>query len=158
MKMRSLFIISTVVFGIFCFSTTAFSAMPGADANELWKYITKVSPYKNWQFWPDHKGMQAGRAPHGAKHIVYINKQAATSKKPPLNYGAIQVKENYDKKGKLRVITVMYKIKGYNPLDGDWFWARYSTKGKAKPFGKVPGCIDCHGTRARNDFVLVHDF
>jgi hypothetical protein len=30
--------------------------------------------------------------------------------------------------------------------------------GKAKPFSKPAGCIGCHGTRANNDFILVHEF
>ena len=52
----------------------------------------------------------------------------------------------------------MYKIKGYNPNDGDWFWVKYSPDGKADKAGKPKGCIGCHGTRANNDFILVHEF
>ncbi len=132
--------------------------MPAADPDALWNYITKVSPYKKWKFWPDHKGMQAGRAPHGPFHKVYVNEQAFTSKKPPVKYGAIEVKENYNREKKLAVITVMYRIKGFNPSAGDWFWAKYTPDGKAKPFGKPKGCISCHGTKATNDFIMVHEF
>ncbi len=132
--------------------------MPGPDPVALWNYITKVSPYKNWKFWPDHQGMQPGRAPHGPFHKVYVNEAAYTSTKPPVKYGAIEVKENYNKEKKLVVITVMYKVKDYNPSDGDWFWVKYSPDGKAKPFGKPRGCIGCHGTRAKNDFIIVHEF
>jgi hypothetical protein len=80
------------------------------------------------------------------------------SLRPPVQYGAIQVKESYNKAEKLMAITVMYKVPEYNPKDGDWFWAKYTPKGKAKPFGKPAGCIGCHGTRVKNDFILVHDF
>jgi hypothetical protein len=139
-------------------SSIALAEMPGPDPKALWQYITKVSPYKKWSFWPDHQGMQQGRAPHGVMHKVYVNDRALNSKRPPLQNGAIQVKENYNKAGKLAAITVMYKIAGYNPIDGDWFWVKYTPKGFAKPFGTPMGCIDCHGTRARNDFVLVHEF
>ena len=132
--------------------------MPGSDADALWNYISKVSPYQNWSFWPDHQGMQDGRAPHGPKHKVYVNDNALTSKTPPLKYGSIQVKENFNKAGELLAITVMYKIKDYNPGDGDWFWVKYSPDGKTAKAGKPAGCIGCHGTRAKNDFVLVHDF
>ncbi len=31
------------------------------------------------------------------------------------------------------------------------------TSAMAKPYGKLQGCIGCHGTRANNDFVIVHD-
>jgi hypothetical protein len=136
----------------------AFADMPGPDPEALWHYITKISPYQGWSFWPDHQGMQPGRAPHGPLHKVYVNDRALNSPKPPVQYGAIQVKENYSKAKKLKAITVMYKVHGYNPKDGDWFWVKYTLDGKAKPFGKPAGCVGCHGTRANNDFILVHEF
>ncbi|MBW2090915.1 MAG: cytochrome P460 family protein [Deltaproteobacteria bacterium] len=135
-----------------------FAEMPAADPAALWNYITKVSPYKNWKFWPDHQGVQPGRAPHGPLHKVYVNDRAYNSPKPPLQYGSIQVKENYNKNRELMAITVMYKVIGYNPDDGDWFWVKYSPNGEAKPYGKVKGCIGCHGIRANNDFVTIHEF
>ncbi len=133
-------------------------SMPGADQVALWNYITKRSPYTKWGFWPDHQGMQEGRAPHGPFHKVYVNKLGLKSKKPPVEYGTIEVKENYTKDKKLAVLTVMYKVKGYNPSDGDWFWVKYTPDGKPGPYGKPKGCIGCHGTRAANDFILVHEF
>jgi len=149
-------------FVILCLSvfmlTTAMAKMPGADPAELWEYITQTSPYTQWKFWDDHKGMVAGRQPHGSLHKVYVNDKAYGSSTAPLEYGAIQVKENYNKAQKLMAITVMYKVKGYNPGDGDWFWVKYSPTGMAKPYGKPNGCIGCHGAKADNDFVIVHDF
>ena len=132
--------------------------MPGAEPDALWNHITKVSPYTKWAFFPDHQGMQPGRAPHGPLHKVYVNDRALNSTKPPVQYGSIIVKENYNKAKVLKAITVMYKVQGYNPGDGDWFWAKYTTEGTAKPFGKPKGCVGCHGTRAKNDFILVHEF
>ncbi len=70
----------------------------------------------------------------------------------------IEVKENYSPSHELKAITVMYKIKGYNPDDGDWFWVKYSAKGKTLKAGKPGGCIGCHATRVANDYVLVHEF
>ena len=132
--------------------------MPVAEGGALWDYITNVSPYTEWSYWPDHQGMLEGRAPHGPLHKVFVNKQALESTSPPLRYGAIEVKENYGKDKELKAITAMYKVKGYNPDDGDWFWVKYSPDGKALKAGKPMGCIGCHGTRAANDFVLVHEF
>lgn len=137
---------------------SAADEMPGANPQALWNYITKVSPYKSWDFWPDHKGMQKGRAPHGPWHKVYVNDKALNSAQPPVQYGAIEVKENYNRAKKLKVITVMYKVKGYNPDAGDWFWVKYSLDGKADKFGKPKGCIRCHGVKASNDFITVHEF
>lgn len=134
------------------------NTMPKADPKALWEYITKISPYKNYKPWPNHVGMQPGRAPHGPFHKVFVNDIALSSVKPPVKYGSIIVKENYNKEKQLKIITVMYKVKGYNPKDGDWFWAKYSLDGKAKPYGKPKGCIGCHGTRAKNDFILLHEF
>jgi cytochrome P460 len=131
--------------------------MPGPDSDALWNHI-KAAPYTEWSYWPDHKGMLPGRAPHGPQHKVFVNKKGVDSKTPPVQYGTIVVKENYSKAHELKAITVMYKIKGYNPKDGDWFWAKYSPAGKALKAGKPKGCIACHSTRVANDFILVHEF
>jgi hypothetical protein len=156
---KAVITISSILFAA-CLLTgsIAFAEMPGADPDNLWNYITKVSPYKKWAFWPDHQGMQQGRAPHGPLHKVYVNEPALKSKTPPVQYGSIEVKENYSPDKELKAITVMYKIKGYNPKDGDWFWVKYTPQGKAEKYGKPKGCIGCHGTRAKNDFILVHEF
>ena len=140
------------------FGTTVFAEMPGTDPGSLWNYITKESPYTKWGFWSDHQGMQPGRAPHGPLHKVFVNDRAFHSSQPPVQYGSIAVKENYGKDKKLKAITVMYKVAGYNPDAGDWFWVKYSPKGKADKFGKPSGCVGCHSTRAVNDFILVHEF
>lgn len=154
---RMAFVLLLVLFIISSISVV-YAEMPKAEPDELWKYITEISPYKQWGFWPDHQGMQPGRAPHGRFHQVYVNDRILNSTKTPVQYGSIEVKENYSDQKELVAITVMYKVHGYNPDDGDWFWAKYSVDGKADPFGKPSGCIGCHGTRANNDFILVHEF
>ena len=158
MKKVAIIIGVFVVTACFLSGSVAFADMPGADPEELWHYITKVSPYKEWSFWPDHQGMQPGRAPHGPLHKVYVNDRALKSPRPPVQYGAIEVKENYSEEKELKAITVMYKVNGYNPNDGDWFWVKYTPEGEAGPFGKPSGCILCHGTRVGNDFIIVHEF
>ena len=88
---------------------------------------------------------------------TYLNDTAyegLTSRTDELPYGSIVIKENYSPEKKLGAITVMERIKGYNPEAGDWFWVKYSgegevltaeMKGKEVPLaGKVPGCIGCH--------------
>ncbi len=153
-----------ITIGIFSLALLGFlglpavAEMPAGEADALWNYITKESPYTKWSFWPDHQGMQPGRAPHGPLHKVYVNDRAINSPKPPVQYGSIAVKENYGNDRELKAITVMYKLQGFNPDDGDWFWAKYSPDGKADIAGQPAGCIGCHGTRASNDFILVHEF
>lgn len=129
-----------------------------ADAKGLWTLITKKSPYTKWAFFPDHKGMQPGRAPHGPLHKVYVNKAGLKAKKAPYPYGAIVVKENFNKARKLVAITVMYKVKGYNPSAGDWFWVMYKPDGMVGKAGKPKGCVRCHGAVAKKDWVFVHNF
>jgi len=156
---KNVIVISIVIAALgIVIGSLAFADMPGPDPAALWTYITKDSPYTKWSFWPDHQGMQPGRAPHGPLHKVYVNDRALNSARPPLQYGAIQVKENYSNDKKLGAITVMYKVNGYNPQHGDWFWAKYTPDGKADNFGKLAGCIGCHGVRANNDFVTIHEF
>ena len=137
---------------------SAAAEMPGADPKDLWEYISKTSPYTQWKFWDDHQGMLEGNEPHGSFNKVYVNDKTYNSSSAPAEYGSIVVKENYNKRKKLKAITVMYKVKGYNPDVGDWFWVRYSTRGKAKPYGKPKGCVSCHTGNADNDFIYVHDF
>ncbi len=141
---------------VLAFGPLAKAEMPGPDPKAFWNYVTVESPYQKWKMWPDHKGMQPGRAPHGPFHKVYINDVLLKAKKSPAPYGSIQIKENYSKDKKLAAITIMYKVKGYDPKNGDWFWAKYTPKGKAKPYGKVKGCINCHASEANNDYIFVH--
>jgi hypothetical protein len=132
--------------------------MPGPDAAALWEYITKESPYQEWGFWDDHQDMQPGNSPHGPFHRVFVNEVLLKAGGVPVPYGAIQVKESFDSNKKPTALTVMYKVEGFNPEGGDWFWARYTLEGKAGPAGKVQGCIGCHAVKASNDYILVHDF
>jgi len=144
--------------GLFLLFGTTFAEMPEAGPKALWTYITKTSPYRKWGHWPDHQGMQPGRAPHGPLHKVYVNDRGLASSNPPVQYGSIQVKESYSKTRELKTITVMYKSHKYNPYSGDWFWAEYSPTGRPRISGTPAGCVGCHATRARNDFIIVHEF
>lgn len=139
-------------------SLQTMAEMPGPDPKALWEYMTKTSPYTQWKFWDDHQGMLPGDEPHGSFHKVYVNDIAYASTSPPMKNGSVVVKENYNDKKELMALTVMYKVEGYNPDAGDWFWVRYTPEGKAKPQGKVKGCISCHGGNQDSDFIFVHEF
>ena len=70
--------------------------------------------------------------------------------------GVIIVKENYGKNQKtLMAITPMYKLKGYNPEGGDWFWAKYKADGSVDKSGKVKGCIDCHCVQEEQGWLFT---
>jgi hypothetical protein len=130
---------------------------PAVDGDALWKDISVISPYTQWGQWPDHTGIQAGKAPHGPFHIVYVNKVGLT-KGHPKPYGTIVVKENYTPAKELAAITVMYKVKGDNPDAGDWFWVKYAPDGTVQKAGKPAGCVNCHRVRAEQDFIMVSDY
>jgi Cytochrome P460 len=153
---KGILLAAALLFGL---AALASAQMPGPDPAALWNYFTKENPYIQWGFWPDHQGLQPGRAPHGPLHKVYVNDRALKSRRLPLPDGALEVKESYSAEKKLVALSVMYKLKGYNPGDGgDWFWAEYTPDGKVGKFGKVAGCIGCHAIRSYNDFVQVHKF
>lgn len=143
---------------VFFMVPLSFGEMLKPDPVELWKYITQTSLYTQWEQWPEHAGIQSGKAPHGPQHKIYINDKLVASDTVPVAYGSIQVKENYTRSGKLAAITVMYKVPDYNPEKGDWFWVKYTAKGRANPFGKPKGCIECHEKKAANDYIMVHSF
>ncbi|MFN2355555.1 MAG: cytochrome P460 family protein [Desulfopila sp.] len=154
-KKLQLSLIFTVSLGI---SSLAVAEKPGPDAEALWQHIQDTSPYTTWGFWPDHKGLQEGDAPHGPLHKVYVNDIGLASAHAPVDNGSIIVKENIGNDKELKALTVMYKIKGYNPEAGDWYWVKYGTDGSVAKAGKPAGCIGCHGSAADNDYVMVHSF
>ncbi len=70
----------------------------------------------------------------------------------------------------LGAVTVMFKREaGYDPENGDWFWAKYLPNGdldknpKGMPLagrvakGKSQGCIACHTGAPGKDMVFLHD-
>ena len=67
--------------------------------------------------------------------------------------GAILIKEDFAKdRTTLLSLTVMYKVEGYNPQEGDWFWASYNSQGRAAESGKVQSCIECHRAQSLHDW------
>lgn len=136
--------------------------MPPTDGEAFWTYITEINPYTKWKMWPGREGMYPGRSPHGAVLMLYVNDKAydAIQQHRDMPSGAIIVKENYDEnKETLLAVTPMYKVEGYNPDAGDWFWAKYGTGNSAKPevqaAGKVEGCINCHTTVLQQDYLFT---
>jgi len=134
------------------------TALPGPDAATLYTYITKDNPYDKWELWPGKGRLYAGREPHGSFLTTYVNNHAYFSvreKKGQMAADSIIVKENYTAEKKLAALTVMYKIKYYNPSAGDWFWAKYEPYGKVLASGKAEACINCHSGDKTNDFIMT---
>lgn len=129
--------------------------LPGPDPEAIWEFIAASSPYTGWQTWAGLEGMQPGSPPHGNLHRIFVNTNAMQASGSSLPPGAIVVKENYNSSEELKAINIMYKIKGYNPAGGDWFWATFDPGGYPIQAGKLRGCIGCHSSRIFNDYIFV---
>ena len=69
----------------------------------------------------------------------------------------------------LKAITVMFKRRGFDPEDKDWFWVKYKPDGSLhenekgmKLAGKIAkgmpkGCIACHKAAPGGDFMFKND-
>lgn len=134
------------------------ATLPGPDAVKLYDYIAKGNPYVKWELWPGKGRLYKGKEPHGSLLTTYMNNHAyfsAKDRKGEMAASSIIVKENYTSEKKLAALTVMYKIKGFNPSAGDWFWAKYGPYGDVLASGKVEACINCHRGNRANDFVMT---
>lgn len=130
--------------------------VPRPAAGDLHYHITVHKPYKNWATWPGKGEMYAGKEPHGSFLTAYVNDIALDSIKKAEGMAdkSIIVKENYDSNKQLAAITVMYKVKDYNPGGNDWFWAKYDPKFNILAEGKVEACIKCHAKEKDNDYIF----
>jgi hypothetical protein len=128
---------------------------PAADGKSVWDFIQKEK-YQGWKMWPGTEAQYQGPEPHGAFLTTYVNPaafDAIKGKKGKLPEGAMIVQDNFGKDKKLKWIDVMYKVKGFNPQGGDWFWAQYKPSGKVESEGKVDECIKCHEAQKGNDYT-----
>ncbi len=131
--------------------------LPGPDASKLYEYITKYKPYTSWELWPGRGKLYKGTQPHGVFLTTYLNDagMAGLKKGKPLPDGTIIAKENYGADKNFSALTVMYKIKGYNPGAADWFWAKYDAAGNVLLSGRAEPCIRCHEQKKDNDYIFT---
>lgn len=129
----------------------------GIDAAKFYIYLTQDTPYTSWVFWSGKNKLSPGKEPHGTFLTTYVNPAAHRSitGKERMAYGSLIVMENYDTEKKLTGLTVMLKIKGYNPQAGDWYWFHYDQKGTVLATGRVASCIDCHRSQSGNDYLMT---
>jgi len=136
---------------------TVIKHMPWAAGGDLRYHITVHMPYTKWAKWPGKGEKYAGKEPHGAFLTTYVNEVALDSikKEQGMADSSIIVKENYESNKQLAAITVMYKVKGYNPDGYDWFWAKYDPQFNILAEGKVEACIKCHASVKDNDYIFT---
>jgi hypothetical protein len=136
---------------------------PTVDAEALWRHINHEDNFRQWGSWQEFEGREKSYMPYGFFRRVYVNAKAMKAKGNPLPPGSIMVWEGYGMDDNTYAPTdevvaygVMYKVPGFNPNAGDWFWARYSGAGKVLEAGALNKCIDCHDTARDNDWVEDH--
>lgn len=126
------------------------------SGTRLWERFTEESDYTAYGQWPGHEGKQPGQSPHGVTHRVFANNRLfsalPTDEAPE---GTLLVKENYNAADELIDLTVMAKVKGFDPENGDWFWAAYGPDGSVKAEGSPAMCLSCHSGMKGNDYVIV---
>lgn len=133
-------------------------ALPAADGQAVYEFITKTDNYQNWPLWPGKDKFYEGKHPHGALLTTYVSTPAEAAiqdRAGAFPVGSMIVKENYSPGKELGAVTVMYRVKGYDPNAGDWFWAKYKADGSIEKEGKVSGCIGCHSAVIQNDWVFT---
>lgn len=135
-------------------------ASPGTEEDQseratLWR---EISDHQQWGQFEKHPGRNPGKRPHGTYVASYINDVAASDQaNPPM--GSIILKESYSTEDQATPnnTTVMKRIEGYDPDNGDWFWARFDAGGALTHSGKVGMCADCHFDAGSDDFVFLND-
>ena len=138
--------------------TSTAAALPLATGASLQDYLDVQDYRETWAFYPGKGKLYDPEmaSPHGALLTTYLNEvalQAIEDKQGLLSEGSIIVKENYMADGTYAGATIMYKVKGYDPSNNDWFWVKWGAQATIEEEGKVQGCIACHGAKRDNDFI-----
>ena len=150
-----------VILAIIAFSLVAAGCkgnLPAADGTSVYNYINDTSRYTEWKMWPGKQALYPGTEPHGMLLTTYVTDGAFSAidgKKGSIPDGSIIVKENYMPDETLAAVTVMYKVKGFDPDHNDWFWLKYAPDGTIEVSGRVQDCYSCHGAQQDNDYIFT---
>lgn len=121
----------------------------GDRARDLYDLSVAGDQYKEWARFPGGDALYESAQHRGDWVLSYLNEEAAAAVADwPGEFpdGSILVKEQYaDEAGAtLNGHTVMWKISGYDPEHGDWFWAAFGPSGETTKQGKDEYCWGCH--------------
>ncbi len=108
--------------------------------------------------WPGKGAFYPAELPHGAFLTTYVTDAVFSDiqgKKGAISDGGIIVKENYTPAKQLEALTVMYKVKGYDAANNDWFWVKYTADGSIEAEGRPEKCLQCHSRQRDNDFLFT---
>ena len=138
-------------------TTAGYGSEAAPSGEDLRKLIYEQTPYQEWSLWPGKEKLYKGTEPHGVYITVYVNDTALESIKnvKGMADNSIVLKENYTADKQLASVTVMQKVKSYNPEGGDWFWVKFSPDSKVTDEGKVIMCLGCHTGAKANDYIYT---
>jgi hypothetical protein len=123
----------------------------------LWAHL-QAENYRSWPLFPGTGELYAGGEPHGMLLTTHVNRlahDALTNHASVLPDGAILVKENYLPDSTYAGATVMHKVTGFDPANGDWYWAKFEPDGSVEDAGRAPMCQQCHSAGRDRDFVMT---
>lgn len=160
-------LLAVLVVGVATFTGPSIADHHGKAANRpdpaaFMKRLQDAS-YRDWGTFPRRdEGFYPGNSPHGDLLRLFIDETAASAPLEP-KHGSTIVKENFNEDEELLSITVMKRIEGFDPENGDWWYARYTADGEittadGKPVaGKVESCVNCHRASEGADFVFGNE-
>ncbi len=175
-KIKRIFM--TLAFTVFALSTTV-SAAPFGEAEDITYSQNLWSAMVNAGYVGPNSIMShpyTGTPPHGKILDTFDGTVTVNG-----TTGAVIVKRNYggpdvsienvanEPAKYLKAITVMFKRRGFDPEDKDWFWVKYKPDGSLhenekgmKLAGKIAkgmskGCIACHKAAPGGDFMFNYD-
>lgn len=133
---------------------------PAADttAASLWAHL-ESEDYRSWPLYPGKGELYSGTEPHGMLLTTYVNRiahDAIANGSATHPGGSIIVKENYMPDSTFDAATVMHKVPGFDPENGDWFWAKYNADGVAEEgAGRMAMCQQCHAAARDRDYIMT---
>ena len=159
MRKRTLFLIILAVTGVFALACGSDDIeLPAPDGSAVWNFLQESDYRENWELWPGKGELYEGGEPHGALFTSYLNTiafDALEGLEGSIPNGGIIIKENYTPDAVFDLVTIMYKVDGFDPENNDWFWAKIGAAGDVQGEGKLVGCQACHGGARENDFVFT---
>jgi len=127
-------------------------ATPDERARQLVAYVTITSNYAEWKTWPGSEKLSLGTTPHGLVVTIYLNDTAyrSLSEAKGMAAGSMIVVADY---GGPTAFELMYKLPGYNPEGGDWYWLSSEDGSTVSVFGRVDSCLGCHKAAKDRDYL-----
>lgn len=172
MRRLSILVIAVAILGLIfaCAQKEAGESAGGmtpVEVNAADVFAMMSEGMAGYVLYPGSTEMMPGNSPHGAFVTVVVNDVALKSIEAGnavFDDGSLIVKKNYGPDKAFGAYTIMYKVAGYYPDGGDWYWAKYDEAGVSDLEGeavkmmfaeKGEGCIACHAKVTDQDWVFL---